>query len=99
MTTSLSRFSAIEKLEADGFNWMMFQSHFTIAVDHIDILGHFDGMNPKLVLPKEKELTLDEVAAYEKSLAEWMKKERLAKYMLSLKLPDILWSDCMRKST
>ncbi|KIL56305.1 hypothetical protein M378DRAFT_89584, partial [Amanita muscaria Koide BX008] len=103
MSTSLSDFtSGVVKLDADGSNWMMFQSHFTIAVEYRDVLRQFDGTNPKPILSsgeKDTAPTKEQTDAYEKALAEWTKKEKLAKYMLSQKLPDTIWSDCMHKTS
>ena len=86
---SLSEFSsAVDKLESSGSNWVMWQQRFTIAVQQKDVMGQFDGSNKK---PEGKEET-DEIK-------KWKKKEILAKYLLTQKLPDSIFSKYMRKST
>jgi hypothetical protein len=41
---SLNDFAAaIEKLESNGSNWVMFEYRLTVAVKQKGVYGHFDG--------------------------------------------------------
>ncbi len=85
---SLSDFSAdVERLDSSSANWVVFQNRFLIAVDQKDVLGQFDGSNPKPSALKE-EATETEKKKHTKELASWQKKESLAKYLLMQKLSD-----------
>ena len=81
MSTSLSEFStAVEKLDEDGANWVMFKRRFMIAVGQKDVEGHFDGSEKKLVLSEGASSEVKR--AFEADLKQWTKKEKLALYLL-----------------
>ena len=72
---SLSDFShAVEKLDAAGSNWVLFQSRFLIAVEQKEVLEHFDGTSKKPALGGESPSDA-ELKTYKKDLAAWQKKE------------------------
>jgi len=74
--------STVPKLDPTGSNWAIFSIRFEEALSARDRWGHFDGTCAK---PKESspatQAELDAIAA-------WEKEERIARYMLSQKLPD-----------
>ena len=98
MSTLLSNFNmAIEKLDEDGVNWVIFKKHFLIAVGQKDVKGHFDGSKKKLVLsegvPDEMKKTFDA------ELKQWTKREKLVLYLLTQKLPDCIFAAYVDKSS
>jgi hypothetical protein len=98
MSTSLSDFnSAIKKLDEDGPNWVIFRKHFMIAVRQKDVEGHFDGSEKKLVL---SEGAPDEVKkTFDTEVKQWIKKEKLALYLLMQKLPDCIFAAYVDRSS
>ena len=83
MSTSLSEFStAVEKLDEDGANWVMFKRRFMIAVGQKDVEGHFDGSEKKPVLSEGASSEVKR--AFEADLKQWTKKEKLALYLLTV---------------
>jgi hypothetical protein len=97
--TSLSDFSAaVERLDASSANWVIFQNRFLIAVEQKEVLGQFDGTNPKLSALKE-EATDSEKKKHAKELTAWQKKESLVKYLLMQKLPDSTFTKYFRKGS
>jgi hypothetical protein len=91
MSTSLSDFnSAVEKLDKDGVNWVIFRKCFMIAVGQKDVKGHFDGSEKKPVL---SEGAPDKVKkTFDTKVKQWIKKEKLALYLLMQKLPDCIFA-------
>ena len=96
-TTSLSDSlpSSIPKLDASGINWAIFAVRFEDAIEAKGFWGHFDGTGsrpstvPVSVTDSDgntttRALTETELAAIEK----WDKDERLAKSLLTQKIPD-----------
>jgi gag-polypeptide of LTR copia-type len=97
-TPSLSDFAnAVDKLESNGSNWVMFQKRFTIAAKQKRVFGQLDGSNPKPVVASDA--TETEAASQRTQLAAWQEKEDLALYLLSQKLPDSIFSKVMEKDT
>jgi len=98
MSNSLSDFAAaVDKLESNGSNWVMWQSRFTIAVQQKEVYGHFDGSATKPTMPDG--LTGDAKTAKEKEILMWNKKETLAKYLLTQKLPDQIYAKYISKTS
>ncbi|KIL63848.1 hypothetical protein M378DRAFT_79176, partial [Amanita muscaria Koide BX008] len=104
-TGSITDFNhAVEKLEANASNWVMFQHRFIIAVRHKKVYGQFDGSNMKpessMAAPSSTVATTQtQTQAHTTALATWQEKEDLALYLLSQKLPDTIFAKYMRKST
>ncbi len=100
LPTSLSDFaSAVDRLEANGSNWVIFQHRFTIAVQQKRVWGQFDGTSPR---PSEASSPTSSVTASEeqkKKLSDWNERETLAKYLLTQKLPDSIFTKYLRKDT
>lgn len=107
--TSLSDFAnAIEKLDASGSNWVMWERRFTIAVRRKEVFSHFDGTCVKPKVPSalvstetakgSKTPEEPQMSDYVKKLAAWQKKEDLAMHLLVQKLPDSTFSKCMQKN-
>lgn len=91
--TSLSDFAnAIEKLDASGSNWVMWERRFTIAVRRKEVFSHFDGTCVKPKVPSALVSTETakgsktpeelQMSDYVKKLAAWQKKEDLAMHLL-----------------
>ena len=115
VSTSLTDFSAaLDKLDQSGSNWVMFQHRFLIAIRQKKVLGHFDGSSVKPALPQAaaspENATQLQIAAVQAvhatALAQarearrtWQEKEDLALYLLSQKLPDLIFAKHMRKDT
>ena len=96
---SFSNFlAAVEKLDATGSNWVLFQSRFLVAMEQKEVYKHFDGTSKKLVLGGESP-TNTELKAHTKELAVWQKKECLAHYLLIQKLPDSTDTKYMQKTS
>jgi hypothetical protein len=98
MSTSLSDFnSAVEKLDEDSANWVIFRKCFMITVGQKDVEGHFDGSKKKPVLSKGAP---DEVKKmFDTEVKQWIKKEKLALYLLTQKLPDCIFVAYMDRSS
>ncbi|KAF8221152.1 hypothetical protein L208DRAFT_1225944, partial [Tricholoma matsutake] len=91
---SISEFSsAVNKLNASGKNWVMFQHHFVITVRQKRVFRYFDGTStkPTLSLPTTEDKT--------KALNAWQEKEDTTMYLLSQKLADLTLNKYMWKST
>ena len=84
-TTALANMlpSSIPKLEASGLNWAIFLIHFQDAIEAKGYWGHFNGMMP---WPDPVATATAEDAAI---LAQWDQDKRLAKSLLTQKLPDL----------
>ena len=74
--------SSDPKLDVEGDNWAIFYVCFMDAVKAKGFWGHFDGMTPTPVL------TATAAAVDIAVKAQWDKDERLAKTLLTQKLPD-----------
>ena len=97
LPTSLSDFtSAVECLEANGSNWVIFQHQFTIAVQQKKVWSQFDGTSPK---PSESPATSTAATEHAKKVSDWNERETLAKYLLTQKLPDSIFTKYLRKNT
>lgn len=60
---SLNDFAAaIEKLEPNGSNWVMFEYRFTVAVKQKGVYGHFDGTSKMPTEPEDQASGIAEVA-------------------------------------
>lgn len=82
MNVSLSDFAAlVEKLDATGSNWFLFQSWFLVAMEQKEVIEHFDGSSVKPTLDDGNSPIDAEMKAHAKSLAIWQKKERLGHYL------------------
>lgn len=93
---SLSDFAAaVDKLDASGSNWVMWQNRFMIAVRQKRVWSHFDGTSAKPVhmIPGVPS------SATDKAIEDWTDKEDLARHLLTQKLPDSIFSKHMRKTT
>ena len=98
MSTSLSEFStAVEKLDEDSTNWVIFKRRFMIAIGQKDVEGHFDGSKKKLVLSEGASSKVKR--AFEADLKQWTKKEKLVLYLLMQKLPDCISTTYIDKSS
>ncbi|KAF9458765.1 hypothetical protein BDZ94DRAFT_1150592, partial [Collybia nuda] len=74
--------STVPKLEATGLNWTVFNMRFKDALEAKGYWGHFNGSLP---CPKLDPSPLaDETAAH----VLWTKNERIAKSLLTQKIPD-----------
>ena len=90
-STSLADFSsALEKLDATGKNWTTFRQRFQIAVRQKEAWGHLDGTSQRPTPADTANVTPEEQA----SITAWEKKESLAMYLLTQKLPDITSQMC-----
>jgi gag-polypeptide of LTR copia-type len=83
-TPSDSLPSTVPKLDPTGSNWAIFSIRFQEALSARDRWGHFDGTKPKPKPEKSDAPKQEELDA----IASWEKEERIARYMLSQKLPD-----------
>ncbi|KIL54677.1 hypothetical protein M378DRAFT_92109, partial [Amanita muscaria Koide BX008] len=99
MSTSLNDFySSVDKLEADGSNWVMFQLRFEAAVKYKKVYGHFDGSTPKPTSPVgEKPMTEAEMTAHAKELEKWTDQEAIARHILFHLMPNSLLVKINRK--
>ena len=96
---SLSDFStAVERLDASSANWVIFQNRFLIAIDQKDVLRQFDGSNLKPSALKEDAMEAEK-KRHTKELTSWRKKEMLAKYLLTQKLPDSMFMKYFHKGS
>lgn len=99
LPTSLSDFSsAVDRLEASGSNWMIFQHRFMIAVKQKKVWGQFDGSNVKPTRSFTL-LTTTQGEEYQKNLLAWQEQEDLAQYLLMQKLPDSIFVKYIRKTS
>jgi hypothetical protein len=103
LLTSLSDFtSAVDRLEANGSNWVIFQHQFTIAVQQKKVWSQFDGTAPKPPDVPTSPVATEATAAatdQKKKLDDWNERETLAKYLLTQKLPDLIFTKYVRKNT
>jgi len=76
--------SNIPKLDATGLNWAVFSIRFEDAIQAKGFWGHFSGTTPRPTAAIESAPTAEELAAIER----WEKDERLARSLLTQKLPD-----------
>ena len=96
---SLSNFAAsVEKLDATGSNWFLFQSCFLVAMEQKEVIEHFNGSSVKPTLG-EGSPTETESKVHAKLLAAWQKKEQLGHYLLIQKLLDSTYTKYVRKTT
>ncbi|KAF8336024.1 hypothetical protein F5887DRAFT_1078995 [Amanita rubescens] len=84
----------VEKLNPNCANWVTFQSQFITAVRQMGVYEHLDGSNPKPCLANE-DLSAEKAADADE-LAVWDRKANLALYMLSMKLPDLVFAKSRR---
>src|SRR6266850_6489293 len=89
MTTTSTALSdqlpgSIPRLEPSGLNWAIFSLRFQDAMEAKGFWGHFDGTEDKPVPTDANAITMEEKA----EIALWDKNERLAKSLLTQKLPD-----------
>ena len=92
LTISLDDFvTDVEKLDANGTNWVTFYGQFITAARQMGVYEHFVGSNPRPSLANEDAASSAEKRTYAKELAMWDRNENLALYMLSLKLPDTIF--------
>ncbi|CAA7269030.1 unnamed protein product [Cyclocybe aegerita] len=91
MTTSLSDSlpSSVPKLDTTGLNWAIFSVHFQDAIEAKGFWGHFDGMTPRpmAITITAPDGTVTSTVTPEE--AQWLKDERLAKSLLTQKIPDL----------
>jgi len=90
--------SSVPKLNASGLNWVVFSLRFQDAVEAKGYWGHFDGTSERPSVPKLEDLpamTADAPAPAAPSaedlaaaISQWNKDERLAKLLLTQKIPD-----------
>ena len=96
---SLSDFTAlVEKLDATGLNWLLFQSRFLVAMEQKEVIEHFDSSSVKPTLGEGSPTDVDN-KAHVKLLAAWQKKEWLGRYLLIQKLPDLTYAKYVCKAT
>ena len=96
---SLSDFAAsVEKLDATGLNWFLFQSCFLVAMEQKEVIEHFNSSSVKPTLGERSPTDADN-KAHMKLLAAWQKKEWLARYLLIQKLPDSTYAKYVCKAT
>ncbi|KIM45005.1 hypothetical protein M413DRAFT_25393 [Hebeloma cylindrosporum] len=91
-TTSLadSLPPSIPKLDATGLNWVIFSVRFQDAVEAKGFWGHFDAAAPAptggtAATPAPTMVVSNDVLAAQ---LQWDKNERLAKSLLTQKIPD-----------
>ncbi|KAI0037753.1 hypothetical protein FA95DRAFT_1506534, partial [Auriscalpium vulgare] len=75
--------SAVPKLDARGYNWAIWSTRFTVAVEAKEKWGHFDGTNTRPVAAADP-VTAEELALQ----ATWDRDERTSKSLLTQRLPD-----------
>ena len=87
--------SSIPKLDASGLNWAIFSLRFQDAVEAKGYWGHFDGTEPRPVVPAVATTTSAVPTSTtttsptpEEAAAQWDKDERSAKSLLTQKIPD-----------
>ena len=93
---------AVEKLELDSSNWVMFQHRFLIAIRQKKVYAQFDGtsLRPKVLASvTAKGSTKDPTTEQVKLLQAWQDKEDLAMYLLTQKLLDSIFAKYMQKKT
>ena len=92
-TTSLSNSLplSIPKLDSTGLNWAIFSVHFQDAVEVKGFWGHFDGKTPH---PTSIPVTVTatdgttSIVADTAAKDQWDKDKRLAKSLLTQKIPN-----------
>lgn len=82
----------MEKLDPSGYNWVMLQRRFLIAVRQKKVIGHIDGASQ----PGPATFV---VAAGTETVSPWRDKEDLAIYLLSQELLDSIFAKYMRRKT
>jgi transposase InsO family protein len=82
-TPSDSLPSTVPKLDPTGSNWAIFSIRFQEALSACDRWGHFDGTKK---MPESVNKTPSQEE--QNAIDAWEKEERIARYMLSQKLPD-----------
>jgi hypothetical protein len=102
-TTSLADTlpSSIPKLDASGLNWAIFSLRFQDAIEAKGYWGHFDGTEPRPVVPTTATTTpaapttsvvptttTTTSPTPDEAAAQWDKDERSAKSLLTQKIPD-----------
>ena len=88
-TTSLADFvSGIEQLDPRGKNWVSFKRRFTIGVRQKEVWDHFDGSELCPTPANAEHPTTEEL----KEIKAWNKAEATAHYLLSLKVPEVIYS-------
>ena len=74
----------IPRLELDGSNWAIFSIRFQEAMEATDRWGYFDGTVARPT-PADPD---NPTAAERESMAKWDRNDRVARYLLSQRLPD-----------
>jgi len=92
------RHPSVPKLDFSGLNWAVFSLRFQDAIEAKGYWGHFDGTSERPSVPKLEDLpamTADAPAPAAPSaedlaaaISQWDKDERLAKLLLTQKIPD-----------
>ena len=76
---------SVPKLDSSGLNWAIFSVHFQDAVEAKGFWGHFDGSETCPTAANPEDPTDEETT----KINQWKKNERLAKSLLTQKLPDL----------
>ena len=74
----------IPRLELDGSNWAIFSIRFQEAMEATDRWGYFDGSETRPVPVDALNIT----TAEQESMTKWDRNDRVARYLLSQRLPD-----------
>ena len=90
--------SSIPKLDSASLNWAIFSLHFQDAVEAKGYWGYFDGSTPCptpiTVAAEDQTMMIDN-----SPVEQWNKEERLAKSLLTQKIPDsALMKICNKKT-
>ena len=90
--------SSVPKLDSSGLNWAIFSSHFQDAVEAKGYWGHFDGSAP---CPIATSVTASDgtKTTNNSPVEQWNKDERLAKSLLTQKIPDSALMKIQNKKT
>lgn len=90
-TTTKEDLYTMFKLEADGRNWVIFKNRFEWALAMRGVVDHLTGAAAK-PMPPRNNAKPDEIADYEKALAELQKPEFICRQQLACALPNsLLW--------
>ncbi|KAG1884654.1 hypothetical protein F4604DRAFT_1574347 [Suillus subluteus] len=92
----------IQKLVADGENWMMYKERLQWSIDTRGLLGHLDGTETKPIDPQTLSgrgaswvpTTTDElkeVSTYKTKLKEWCMGQAITKQQIAGTIPDSLF--------
>src|SRR6266850_2517935 len=87
--------SSVPQLDPVGLNWAIFSLRFQDAVEAKGFWGHFDGTEAKPMPADTPSISADERAA----ITLWERNERLAKSLLTQKLPNSALMQIRTKKT